>query len=102
MIGFYKFIWDFKGDKLVLFKVFVELCIIRQIIMVIKMVICQKYILFNFYVLLDKLIYDEEFDCMLFDVICGIQVSDLEEFIINQEEFVGLEDKMLEILSDLE
>ncbi|MNV99335.1 RNA polymerase sigma-H factor [compost metagenome] len=36
------------------------------------------------------------------DVICGSRVSDPEELIINQEEFVGLEDKMSEILSDLE
>ena len=51
---------------------------------------------------MDKPIYDEESDRTLLDVICGTQVSDPEELIINQEEFVGLEDKMSEILSDLE
>ena len=56
----------------------------------------------NSYVSLDKPIYDEDSDRTLLDVICGTQVSDPEELIINQEEFIGLEDKMSEILSDLE
>jgi RNA polymerase sporulation-specific sigma factor len=51
---------------------------------------------------LDKPIYDEDSDRTLMDVICGTQVLDPEELIINQEEFIGLEDKMAEILSDLE
>jgi len=51
---------------------------------------------------LDKPIYDEDSDRTLLDVICGSRVTDPEELIINQEEFSGLEDKMGEILSDLE
>ena len=38
----------------------------------------------------------------LLDVICGTRVTDPEELIINKEEFMSLEDKMGEILSDLE
>ncbi|MGO4273169.1 sigma factor-like helix-turn-helix DNA-binding protein, partial [Paenibacillus sp. TAF58] len=34
--------------------------------------------------------------------ISGSRVTDPEELVINQEEFTGLEDKMGEILSDLE
>lgn len=56
----------------------------------------------NSYVSLDKPIYDEDSDRTLLDIIGGSRVSDPEELIINQEEFVGLEDKMAEILSDLE
>lgn len=51
---------------------------------------------------MDKPIYDEDSDRTLLDVICGSQICDPEELIIHQEEFVGLEDKMSEILSDLE
>ncbi|MEK3789485.1 MULTISPECIES: RNA polymerase sporulation sigma factor SigH [Paenibacillus] len=102
MIGLYKSIRDFKGDKLASFKAFAELCITRQIITAIKTATRQKHIPLNSYVSLDKPIYDEESDRTLMDVICGSQVSDPEELIINQEEFVGLEDKMSEILSDLE
>ncbi|MNW33820.1 RNA polymerase sigma-H factor [compost metagenome] len=102
MIGLYKSIRDFKGDKLASFKAFAELCITRQIITAIKTATRQKHIPLNSYVSLDKPIYDEESDRTLMDVICGSQVSDPEELIINQEEFIGLEDKMSEILSDLE
>ncbi|QHW32654.1 RNA polymerase sporulation sigma factor SigH [Paenibacillus rhizovicinus] len=102
MIGLYKAIRDFKGEKLASFKAFAELCITRQIITAIKTATRQKHIPLNSYVSLDKPIYDEDSDRTLLDVICGTRVSDPEELIINQEEFVGLEDKMSEILSDLE
>lgn len=102
MIGLYKAIRDFKGDKLASFKAFAELCITRQIITAIKTATRQKHIPLNSYVSLDKPIYDEDSDRTLLDVICGTRVSDPEELIINQEEFVGLEDKMSQILSDLE
>jgi len=102
MIGLYKAIRDFRGDKLASFKAFAELCITRQIITAIKTATRQKHIPLNSYVSLDKPIYDEDSDRTLLDVICGTRVSDPEELIINKEEFVGLEDKMAEILSDLE
>lgn len=102
MIGLYKSIRDFRTDKQSSFKAFAELCITRQIITAIKTATRQKHIPLNSYVSLDKPIYDEDSDRTLLDVICGSHVSDPEELIINQEEFVGLEDKMSEILSDLE
>jgi RNA polymerase sporulation-specific sigma factor len=102
MIGLYKSIRDFRGDKLASFKAFAELCITRQIITAIKTATRQKHIPLNSYVSLDKPIYDEDSDRTLLDVICGSRVSDPEEMLINREEFFGLEDKMSEILSDLE
>ncbi|WP_078593208.1 RNA polymerase sporulation sigma factor SigH [Evansella clarkii] len=102
MIGLYKAIRDFKGDKLSSFKAFAELCITRQIITAIKTATRQKHIPLNSYVSLDKPIYDEESDRTLLDVICGSRVSDPEELLINQEEFDDIEVKMGEILSDLE
>lgn len=102
MIGLYKSIRDFKGDKQSSFKAFAELCITRQIITAIKTATRQKHIPLNSYISLDKPIYDEDSDRTLLDVICGSQICDPEQLIINKEEFVGLEDKMSEILSDLE
>lgn len=102
MIGLYKAIRDFRGDKLASFKAFAELCITRQIITAIKTATRQKHIPLNSYISLDKPIYDEDSDRTLLDVICGSRVSDPEELMINKEEFNGLEDKMGEILSDLE
>ncbi|MBC8081549.1 MAG: RNA polymerase sporulation sigma factor SigH [Gorillibacterium sp.] len=102
MIGLYKSIRDFRGDKLASFKAFAELCITRQIITAIKTATRQKHIPLNSYISLDKPIYDEESDRTLLDIICGPKVTDPEELIINREEFSGLESKLEEILSDLE
>ncbi|TCS81565.1 RNA polymerase sporulation sigma factor SigH [Tepidibacillus fermentans] len=102
MIGLYKSIRDFRGDKLSSFKAFAELCITRQIITAIKTATRQKHIPLNSYISLDKPIYDEESDRTLLDVICGNKVMDPEELIINQEEFEDIEEKMGALLSDLE
>ncbi len=102
MIGLYKAVRDFKEDKLTSFKAFAELCITRQIITAIKTATRQKHIPLNSYVSLDKPIFDEESDRTLMDVISGAKIMDPEELIINQEEFVQIEIKMEELLSDLE
>lgn len=102
MIGLYKAVRDFREDKLTSFKAFAELCITRQIITAIKTATRQKHIPLNSYVSLDKPIYDEESDRTLMDVISGAKIMDPEELIINQEEYVQIEVKMEELLSDLE
>lgn len=102
MIGLYKAIRDFKGDKLSSFRAFAELCITRQIITAIKTATRQKHIPLNSYVSLDKPIFDEESDRTLLDVITGAASEDPEELIIHREEFTYLEEKMGEILSELE
>ncbi len=102
MIGLYKAIRDFRGDKLSSFRAFAELCITRQIITAIKTATRQKHIPLNSYISLNKPIYDEDSDRTLLDVISGTKVSDPEELIISQEEFDDIEDKMREILSPLE
>ncbi|WP_238942038.1 RNA polymerase sporulation sigma factor SigH [Bacillus sp. REN10] len=102
MIGLYKAIRDYKEDKLTTFKAFAELCITRQIITAIKTATRQKHIPLNSYVSLDKPIYDEESDRTLMDVITGAKAMNPEELIINREQFSSIEDKMNELLSDLE
>jgi len=102
MIGLYKAIRDFRGDKLSSFRAFAELCITRQIITAIKTATRQKHIPLNSYVSLNKPIFDEESDRTLMDVIGEEKISDPEEMIINREEFAGIEEKMSEILSSLE
>ena len=102
MIGLYKAIRDFRSDKLASFRAFAELCITRQIITAIKTATRQKHIPLNSYVSLNKPIYDEDSDRTLLDVISGSKITDPEELIINREEFGDIEEKMGEILSDLE
>jgi len=102
MIGLYKAIRDFRNDKLSSFRAFAELCVTRQIITAIKTATRQKHIPLNSYVSLNKPIYDEDSDRTLLDVLSGSKISDPEELVINREEFVDIEEKMGEILSDLE
>ena len=102
MIGLYKAIRDFKGDKLSSFRAFAELCITRQIITAIKTATRQKHIPLNSYVSLDKPIYDEESERTLMDIIISPVTDDPEHIIINQEDYSRLEDKMGEVLSELE
>ncbi|MGI5901608.1 MAG: RNA polymerase sporulation sigma factor SigH [Desulfitobacteriia bacterium] len=102
MIGLYKAIRDFRGDKLSSFRAFAELCITRQIITAIKTATRQKHIPLNSYISLNKPIYDEDSDRTLLDVISGSKITDPEELIISREEFDDIEEKMGEILSSLE
>ena len=102
MIGLYKAIRDFKGDKLSSFRAFAELCITRQIITAIKTATRQKHIPLNSYVSLNKPIYDEDSDRTLLDILSGTKITDPEELMINREEYNDIEFKMSEILSDLE
>jgi RNA polymerase sporulation-specific sigma factor len=102
MIGLYKAVRDFKGDKLSSFKAFAELCITRQMITAIKTATRQKHIPLNSYVSVDRPIYDDESDRTLMDVISGTKAMDPEELIVNREEVDDIEVKMTELLSDLE
>ncbi|NLV91596.1 MAG: RNA polymerase sporulation sigma factor SigH [Firmicutes bacterium] len=102
MIGLYKAIRDFRPDKLASFRAFAELCITRQIITAIKTATRQKHIPLNSYVSLNKPIFDEDSDRTLLDILSGAKVSDPEELVISREEFVHIERKMGEFLSELE
>ncbi|TFJ92889.1 RNA polymerase sporulation sigma factor SigH [Lentibacillus salicampi] len=102
MIGLYKAIRDYDGDKLSSFKAFAELCVTRQIITAIKTATRQKHTPLNSYVSLDKPIYDEESDRTLLDVIGGSKAFDPQELLENREKFSDMEGKLSELLSELE
>lgn len=51
---------------------------------------------------MDKPIYDEESDRTLLDVIAEHDTSDPEKLLVDREKFVDMEDKMEELLSELE
>lgn len=102
MIGLYKAIRDFKEDKLASFRAFAELCITRQIITAIKTATRQKHIPLNSYVSLDKPVYDEDSERTLMDIITSPVIDDPEYLMINREDYHYLEQKMAEVLSELE
>nr|WP_163971927.1 RNA polymerase sporulation sigma factor SigH [Oceanobacillus halotolerans] len=102
MIGLYKAIRDYDEEKQSSFKAFAELCITRQIITAIKTATRQKHMPLNSYISLDKPIYDEESDRTLLDVIAGSKAIDPQELLLNREKHGDMEDKLSELLSELE
>jgi len=103
MIGLYKAIRDYKIERLASFRAFAELCITRQIITAIKAATRQKHQPLNSYVSLNKPIYDEESDRTLLDVLNkGSQNANPENRFLSRETYHLIEDKLYEMLSDLE
>ncbi|ACL68861.1 RNA polymerase sporulation sigma factor SigH [Halothermothrix orenii] len=102
MIGLYKAIRDYKVDRLASFRAFAELCITRQIITAIKAATRQKHQPLNSYVSLNRPIYDEESDRTLLDVLNGGKLSDPEELFVSKETYNLIENKITEMLSQLE
>ena len=102
MIGLFKAIRDFRPDKLPSFRAFAELCVTRQIITAIKTATRQKHIPLNSYVSLNRPIYDEESDRTLMDVLSEVQMAGPEELIISLEDYSSVENRISEVLSDLE
>ncbi len=102
MIGLFKAARDYRDDRPSSFKVFAELCITRQMITAIKTATRQKHIPLNSYISLNKPMYDEESDRTLMDVISAQKLTNPEDLMICQEELGNIEDKIGDILSDLE
>lgn len=102
MIGLYKAIRDFQSAKLTSFKAFAEICITRQIITAIKTATRLKHMPLNSYISLHKPVYDEDSERTLMDVLEAAIVLDPQELIINQERFSVIEDKLIQLLTNLE
>ena len=104
MIGLFKAMRDYQPDKMSSFKSFAELCIKRQIITAIKTATRQKHIPLNSYVSLNKPVFDEESgDRTLYEVMTNNSKElNPESLIIKREELSQMEEKMGEVLSDLE
>ena len=102
MIGLYKAIRDYRGDRSAPFHAFAELCITRQIITAIKTATRQKHIPLNSYVSLNRPIYEEDPDRTLLDVITEEVPSNPESMLIDREDLSSIEGRIGEMLSDLE
>src|SRR5690625_5339621 len=102
MIGLYKAIRDYDGDKLTSFKAFAELCVTRQIITAIKTATRFKHMPLNSYVSLDKPLRDEDKDRTLMDVLVGTNDIDPQELLINRENLGDMQMRLSQVLSGLE
>ena len=103
MIGLYKAIRDYRGDRQASFRAFAEICVTRQIITAIKTATRQKHIPLNSYVSLNKPVFDEDSERTLAEVVPTTGKSgNPEDLFINQENLMDIESTMNRILSPLE
>ena len=102
MIGLYKAIKSFNGEKQNSFKSFANLCIERQLITAIKTSNRQKHTPLNSYVSLNTSAYDEGDDTTIMEVLDTNTIEDPLDTIMKKEYYKAIEDKMNETLSDFE
>ena len=101
MIGLYKAIQSFDGDKQNSFKSFANMCIERQLITVVKSANRQKNLPLNSAFSLNSPIYEDgDIDAM--EILDVNLVEDPLDTIANKEYFNQMETKIDESLSDFE
>lgn len=102
MIGLFKAIRDFKGDRLLPFRAFAELCISRQIFTAIKAATRQKHIPLNSYVSLHSNLFEPDSDRTLIDTLAESNTSGPEEEVMTQQFSSDLHRRIKHDLSELE
>lgn len=102
MIGLYKAVRDFNGDKNTSFRSFAELCVNRQMITAIKAATRQKHQPLNSYISLNKPVYEEETEQTYMDLLQEGAFLNPETLLIGQENRNFLEDHMVKNLSRFE
>ncbi len=102
MIGLYKAIRDFKGEKQVGFAAFADICTTRQIVTAVKTATRQKHTPLNNYVSFNKRISTDDTEKTMLDYLSEKLISDPEQIVINQESFESVNRKISSILSDFE
>ncbi len=102
MIGLFKAIRDFDRDRLVSFKGFAELCVKRQILTAVKTATRQKHMPLNTYVSLSNPLNDGESEGVLEEILSNKIEADPERLFISKENAAFINDKIKEVLSELE
>lgn len=104
MIGLYKAVRDYNGERNASFRSFAELCVNRQMITAIKAATRQKHQPLNSYVSLNKPVYEEESEQTYMDFLQSSSSALLnpEALLIGQENKSFLEDQMVKSLSSFE
>ena len=85
MIGLYKAVRDFNGEKNTSFRSFAELCVNRQMITAIKAATRQKHQPLNSYISLNKPVYEDETEQTYMDLLQEGAFLNPETLLIGQE-----------------
>ncbi len=102
MIGLYKAIRDFDGEKQNSFKTFANLCIERQLITAIKTSNRQKHMPLNSYLSLNNSAYEEDEGMPLMETLNSHLMEDPLDTITKKEYYKTVEDAIDKSLSDFE
>lgn len=102
LIGLYKAIRSYNGDKQNSFKTFANMCIERQLITAIKTSNRQKHIPLNSYLSLNSSAYEDDDESTLFDKIDSNQTEDPLDTITKQEYYKNVESIINKNLSEFE
>ena len=85
MIGLFKAVRDFQGDRGVSFKTFADVCVTRQIITAVKNASRQKHAPLNFYVSLNTPVSDDDNGASVGEVVGSQNSFNPEQIVINKE-----------------
>ncbi len=102
MIGLFKAVRDFNGEKNTSFRSFAELCVNRQMITAIKAATRQKHQPLNSYISLNKPVYEDETEQTYMDLLQEGAFLNPETLLIGQENRNFLEDQLVKHLSGFE
>ena len=102
LIGLYKAIKNFNGEKQNSFKTFANLCIERQLITAIKSSNRQKHMPLNSYLSLNNSAYEENEDTELLEVFDTDIIEDPLDTIMKKEYYKSVENEIDKNLSDFE
>ena len=102
LIGLYKAIKSYSGDKQNSFKTFANMCIERQLITAIKSSNRQKHMPLNSYLSLNESAYENDEETSLFDTFNSHQIEDPLETVTKQEYYKSVEIAIDKSLSNFE
>lgn len=87
MLGLYKAVCEYDGNKAASFKSFAELCVTRQILSAIKNATRKKHTPLNHYVSLNSSPIEAQSELTLLDTMRSLGVADPEDVVIGRENF---------------
>ena len=102
MLGLYKAVRDYDGNRNASFSGFAELCVNRQMITAIKAATRQKHQPLNTYISLNKPVFEEDSDQTYMDLLQEGELLNPEALLIGQESKSLLEVQMTKTLSKFE
>lgn len=102
MIGLFEAIRDYDENRGASFISFVDICIKRHMITAIQTACRKKHMPLNTYISLNKIVFEEDSERALIEMIEENKISDPLEVYINEEEIIKMQNSMKNILTDLE